>query len=146
MSGSDTAIRAYAPADYEAACALWRDAGMNPFSEAALARVLAMDGAVFVAERGCGDGDPVVIGTVMWAHNGRQAFVWRLAVASGCRRSGVARRLMAAVERSVRAAGFESMGLIVGKQNTAAQALYESLGWTRSEALETWWRKLPPEG
>jgi ribosomal protein S18 acetylase RimI-like enzyme len=140
VSAADIAIRPYAEADYATVCALWREARMNPFTEAMIARVHAMGGAVFVAERGCEGRGAEVVGAALWVHNGRQAFVWRLAVSETCRRSGIARRLMEVLEESAHAAGFESMGLIVGKDNTGAHALYESLGWTRSETLETWWK------
>jgi ribosomal-protein-alanine N-acetyltransferase len=52
-----------------------------------------------------------------------------LAVPHGARRAGVGRALMEALLRSARAGGAAAVHLEVGTGNTAARALYESMGF-----------------
>jgi ribosomal protein S18 acetylase RimI-like enzyme len=59
--------------------------------------------------------------------------LYDLYVAPTQRRSGTARALMLAAQELARARGARKMELSTARDNHAAQALYESLGWTRSE-------------
>jgi GNAT superfamily N-acetyltransferase len=54
-----------------------------------------------------------------------------LFVASDARRHGVAKALMLASAEHARALGAASLSLATALDNSAAQALYESLGWRR---------------
>lgn len=54
-----------------------------------------------------------------------------LFVVPDARRHGVAKALMTASAEHVRALGAASLSLATALDNTAAQALYESLGWQR---------------
>jgi ribosomal protein S18 acetylase RimI-like enzyme len=56
-----------------------------------------------------------------------------LFVASGARRQGVAAALLEAAAVHARALGVSSLSLTTGRDNQAAQALYESLGWQRDD-------------
>jgi ribosomal protein S18 acetylase RimI-like enzyme len=53
-----------------------------------------------------------------------------LFVAEAFRRRGIAKMLMAAAADHAHAAGARSLTLTTAETNTAAQALYESLGWS----------------
>lgn len=135
-------VRPYAPADYPVIAALWRTVGVTPFTETELARVLAMEGGILIAEQSGAGTDAEVIGVVLWTHNGRNAFVWRLAVAERHRGRGVATALLHQAERDIQAAGFAKVGLLVRDYNATAKALYTRHGWSRSADLETWWKTL----
>lgn len=56
-----------------------------------------------------------------------------LFVATDARRQGVGRNLLEASAEQARELGAASLCLQTERCNTAAQALYESLGWTRDE-------------
>ncbi len=58
-----------------------------------------------------------------------------LYVAPEARRRGVAQSLMAHAAQAGRALGASSLSLSTARDNRAAQALYESLGWERDAAF-----------
>ncbi|MCK6388679.1 MAG: GNAT family N-acetyltransferase [Zoogloea sp.] len=58
------------------------------------------------------------------------------------RRAGVGRRLLLAAEALARQRGKARMDLTTARSNHAAQALYESLGWTRDEVFLAYSRAL----
>ena len=66
---------------------------------------------------------------VVEKHNLRQAFVYDVEVLEPHQRQGHAKRAFAALEPIVRAWSVTQIGLHVFAQNTAAQALYRSLGY-----------------
>jgi ribosomal protein S18 acetylase RimI-like enzyme len=61
-----------------------------------------------------------------------------LYVAPGARRRGVARALLLAARRYGESTGAERMELQTAHTNTAAQALYESLGWIHDREFRTY--------
>ena len=65
-----------------------------------------------------------------------------LDVAPASRRGGVARTLMLAAQDLARARGARKLELSTTRTNLAAQALYESLGWVRSEQFLTYGKPL----
>lgn len=134
-------IRALAPADYDAVRALWLAEATNPFTPEHLARVRAMGGCALAAEAMTAEG-PCVVGVALWTHNGRQGFVWRLSVDVAHRRRGVATALLDEAERQMRAAGFESAGLLVYAHNSAATRLYAGRDWKRRDGMEVWFKAL----
>lgn len=80
----------------------------------------------------------VVIGTVemsyrqqgLWAFNrSRQVYLSNLAVREGCRRRGVARRLLENAEQLSLAWGFREMYLHVMADNARARRLYQTMGY-----------------
>jgi GNAT superfamily N-acetyltransferase len=94
-------------------------------------------------ERGVAAGERVVlvardgadlVGTVQLAlatqpNGAHRAEVQKLLVATRARRRGIARALMAALDREARAAG-RSLLVLDTAQGDAAEPLYRSLGWT----------------
>ncbi len=130
-------LRSYRDSDYPTVAGLWRAEGTNPFTPRHLRRLFASGGKAIVA-----DADSSVCGVVLWTHNGRQAFVWRLNVACEMRGHGIGTLLMDAVECAAAQAGFESIGLLVGRDNSAAKALYAGRGWVQNPAYETWFKEL----
>lgn len=68
--------------------------------------------------------------------------LYDLYVAPSRRRGGAARALMLAAQVLARERGARKMELSTARGNLAAQALYESLGWTRSEQFLTYGKPL----
>jgi GNAT superfamily N-acetyltransferase len=58
-----------------------------------------------------------------------------LFVEENSRRKGVARRLLAATEAELLTRGARSFHLLTGQKNSAARALYESLGYTGKDEV-----------
>ena len=86
------------------------------------------DGAFFVAD----DGERLV-GCAGWRRHGDDAELKRMYTAKAARGRGLARRLLATVEESARAAGCRRVILETGDRQPEAIALYESAGYTRIE-------------
>lgn len=89
------------------------------------------EGSFFV---GYVDGEPVVTGA--WRRSGVRAFgtdrtaeVKRMYVAPAARGRGLARRMLAALEESAAAHGFEALVLETGINQPEAIGLYESSGY-----------------
>lgn len=68
--------------------------------------------------------------------------LYDLFVAPVARKSGAGRALLQQAEAHARAGGFARMDLTTARTNLPAQALYESLGWTRDEVFLTYNRDL----
>jgi ribosomal protein S18 acetylase RimI-like enzyme len=68
-----------------------------------------------------------------------EAELLRVAVAQGHRRSGIAKRLMAACSERLAENGCTSLRLEVRASNAPAQRLYESLGWRRVGARKAYY-------
>lgn len=83
-------------------------------------------GRFFVAA----DGD-VLVGCAGWRAHGPDAELKRMFTLASARGRGVARRLLAAIEDSARAAGRERVILETGSKQPEAIALYESAGYER---------------
>lgn len=64
--------------------------------------------------------------------------LYDLFVSPSCRRAGVARQLLQAAASRARSDGKVRMDLTTAKDNLNAQALYESLGWTRDDVFYTY--------
>lgn len=64
--------------------------------------------------------------------------LYDLFVAAEARRSGIATRLMQAAARRAKVDGKVRMDLTTARSNLKAQALYESLGWTRDNVFYTY--------
>jgi GNAT superfamily N-acetyltransferase len=83
-------------------------------------------GRFFVAEL---NGD--LVGCAGWRRHGNDAELKRMFTLTAARGRGVARRVLAAVEESARAAGCRRVILETGDRQPEAIALYESAGYHR---------------
>jgi ribosomal protein S18 acetylase RimI-like enzyme len=74
--------------------------------------------------------------------------LYDLFVRPDARRSGAAKALMLAAERHATEAGVARMDLQTAESNRPAQALYESLGWTRDTVFRVYTKAVvaPPAG
>jgi ribosomal protein S18 acetylase RimI-like enzyme len=68
--------------------------------------------------------------------------LYDLFVVPSARKSGVAKLLLQAAEAKAANAGKVRMDLTTAKTNTAAQSLYESLGWIRDDVFLAYNRKI----
>src|SRR5438445_13275105 len=72
-----------------------------------------------------------LVGTLIGGWDGWRGHLYRLAVEPGCRRSGIARRLVANVEARLRTLGAVRIDGIVVRRNAAACAFWGELGYRR---------------
>ncbi len=127
----------------DAALALWaatEHLGPTPPDEVAALR--AHDpGLVLVAED-----DRQVLGVVLGSFDGRRGWISRLAVTDAARRRGVARALVAEVERRLAARGCRQVNLLTFDDNEGGRALWESLGYRGIDRVVLYSRALDGSG
>lgn len=68
--------------------------------------------------------------------------LYDLFVDPGARKTGAGRSLMMAAEATARAHGKARMDLTTAHTNTAAQSLYESLGWVQDTVFRAYTRRI----
>jgi ribosomal protein S18 acetylase RimI-like enzyme len=121
-------LRPAGPADVAAVLALWRDAAAVVSSTddaGSLRRLMAVDpGALIVATDG-----PVVVGSVIAGWDGWRGSVYRLAVATGHRRRGLARRLLASAEERLAEMGAARLQAVVVEHDERATGFWRASGW-----------------
>jgi ribosomal protein S18 acetylase RimI-like enzyme len=71
--------------------------------------------------------------------------LYDLFVRPSARQQGVAGALMLAAEEQAFKAGKARMDLTTARSNSAAQSLYESLGWVRDEVFLSYSRRIQPK-
>lgn len=70
-----------------------------------------------------------LIGCVFGTHDSRKAWINRLAVDPGYRRTGVASRLVTECERRLRRQGMDMVAALIDLDNRASVALFRTLGY-----------------
>jgi ribosomal protein S18 acetylase RimI-like enzyme len=90
-------------------------------------------GRFFVACRATGGTDAELVGCAGWRRHHDDAELKRMYTSPAARGLGVARRMLAAVEESARAAGCRRVILETGDRQPEAIALYTSAGYRRIE-------------
>jgi GNAT superfamily N-acetyltransferase len=90
------------------------------------------DGRFFVAYR-TGAPDAELVACAGWRRHGDDAELKRMYTSPAARGLGVARRMLAAIEESARAAGCRRVILETGDRQPEAIALYTSAGYRRIE-------------
>jgi ribosomal protein S18 acetylase RimI-like enzyme len=140
-------IRPAETADIPAVLALW-EAARSAHATArdtpeALARLLdAAPGALIVAL----DDEGATIGALIAAWDGWRGSMYRLAVAPGHRRRGVARALVAAGERRLRDVGARRITALVAHDDDVATALWTAAGYAFDREIGRFVRSLGPAG
>jgi ribosomal protein S18 acetylase RimI-like enzyme len=125
-------IRELRPEDYDALVALWEAAGL-PYkpkgrdSREAITHQLKLPTAIYlVAEL-----DGTMVGSVLGTHDGRKGFINRLAVDPAYRGRGIARRLVAEVERRLENLGIEIVEALIEDWNEVSMKVFERLGYVK---------------
>ncbi len=116
--------------DYDDIVSVFRSCGLDPKvrgrdSRPAIARQLRFNRGLYL---GAFDGDRLV-GTVLGTHDSRKGWINRLAVHPAYRRRGLARRLVRACERALRARRMEMFCALIEPDNAASKAVFRSLGY-----------------
>ena len=121
--GSEMCIR-----DRWQACGLtrpWND----PAADIALARREA-NATVLIGRDG-----GVIVATAMVGHDGHRGWVYYVATDPGHRGKGLGRTIMQAAEDWLRQAGLAKLQLMVRRENAAAGAFYQSIGYAEAQTI-----------
>jgi len=122
----DLAIRRCRPGESEAVLALWRRAQSTPSltdTAADVGRLLGEPTAVLLVAVE----NDTIIGTVIGGWDGWRGNVYRLAVDPDHQRRGVARSLVAAVDRELEAMGARRTSALVDREHPWAVGFWDSL-------------------
>ncbi len=130
-------IRIMTMADYADAMALWHRTegmGLRPADASEhIARYLERNpGLSFVARHG-----DQLIGTVLCGHDGRRGYLQHLAVDRAYRGQGIGRQLVQRVLEALRSLGINKCHLFVIKENQAAIAFWQHIGWELRQDIVT---------
>jgi ribosomal protein S18 acetylase RimI-like enzyme len=121
-------IREFALTDYEAVIKVWVEAGLtlkpaDEFSE--LIKKLERDRDLFLIAEERGQ----IIGAVIGAWDGRQGWIYHLAVSPLLQSQGIGLQLMEEVEKRLRQRGALEINLLVEGRNTKVIPFYQRLGF-----------------
>ena len=127
-------IRPYEPSDEADVIALWQRCDLTrPWNHPRLdiARKLRVDPDLFLV----GEMDGRIVATVMGGYEGHRGWVNYLAVDPAQQRQGLGRRMMAAVEEKLAAAGCPKINLQVRTSNLDAIRFYERIGFSQDAVV-----------
>lgn len=127
-------IESLSPSDFDAAVALWHDAGLTrPWNDPMddLRRAVAGPSSTVLAGH---DGDELVA-TAMVGHDGHRGWVYYVAVRPGRRRRGHGRAIMRACETWLSTRNVPKVQLMVRTENDAVTAFYAALGYGSDDVV-----------
>ena len=134
QNADNLSIRACRLEDAEVVLELWRQAGATPsVTDTAndLRRAIVESPAhVLVAEA-----DDRVVGSIIGAFDGWRGNIYRLAVHPECRRQGIARALVAEVEKRLIRQGAKRITALVEKDQPRAMSFWEAVGYRVDERI-----------
>lgn len=125
-------IREMTIVDYDAVYALWHSCkgmGLNDLDDSreGIERFLKRNPETcFVAENDSGQ----IIGAIMVGADGRRGYIYHTAVSPGCRRQGIARRLVETVLEALKRLCINKAALVVFERNSDGNKFWESVGFT----------------
>jgi ribosomal protein S18 acetylase RimI-like enzyme len=134
-------IRSCRPTDAAAVLALWKRAEAIPSvtdNVAAVRRRLRRDRQLFLL---AWDG-PQLVGSIIGGWEGWRASIARLAIAPGYRRRGLAKLLVARIERRLRALGATRVRCVVLRKNAKARAFWNAASYQLSRTEVTFVKDL----
>jgi ribosomal protein S18 acetylase RimI-like enzyme len=128
------AIAEIADSDVEAVIALWLRCGLtrpwnDPASDIALAR--RNENSTILVGRAGG----AIVATAMVGHDGHRGWVYYVAVDPDRQKKGFGRAIMDAAEAWLRAAGLPKLQLLVRRENSKANAFYQSIGYEEADTI-----------
>jgi ribosomal protein S18 acetylase RimI-like enzyme len=119
-------------ADFDAAAALWAEAGLTrPWNPPAADLHRALEGTTSTVLGAFTDNR--LVGTVMVGHDGHRGWVYYLAVATAERGAGLGRRLLQAAETWLRENGAVKVQLMVRGSNPSVMGFYDRLGYADAD-------------
>ena len=127
-------IESLPPSQFDAAVALWREAGLTrPWNDpiADLRRAAAAPSSTVLGGRE----DDELVATAMVGHDGHRGWVYYLAVRVDRRRQGHGRAMMRASEAWLAARDVPKVNLMVRAENDAVIAFYAALGYGRDDVV-----------
>lgn len=127
-------IRSYVPADEDGVVSLWQRCGLTrPWNDPLrdITRKLTSGGELFLVATI----DEVIVAAVMAGYDGHRGSINYLAVDPGHRRAGLGRRMMAEVERRLRALGCPKINLQVRQDNAEVLDFYRSIGYVEDAVV-----------
>lgn len=139
-------IRGFRLEDYEAVLRLWTEAGL-PFRplgrdrREAVAAELQGGRAVFLLAEAGG----LLVGVILGTHDGRKAWINRLAVVPAFRRRGIARLLVREVEERMDALGLDITAALVESDNQASLRFFRDIGYVHDPEIEYVSRRRSPD-
>ena len=123
-----------APAEVEAAVALWDEADLlRPWNDprADIARALRAPSATVLAGRF----DGALVATIIVGWDGHRGWIYYLAVAAAERRRGFGARMLRAAEAWLAERGAPKLNLLVRAENATVVGFYEAMGYRRGDVL-----------
>src|SRR5213076_2984364 len=136
-------LRSCRATDVKQVLELWRRAGAEPSvtdDPGSLRRRLRRDRKLFLLAWDRGR----LVGSLIGGWDGWRGHMYRLAVDPGCRRSGIARRLVANVEARLQELGAVRIDGIVVSRNTAASTFWREIGYQRHVEVARYVKDLHP--
>jgi hypothetical protein len=127
-------IESLSPSEFEAAAALWHDAGLTrPWNDPHedLRRAIAGPSSTILAGH-CGD---ELVATAMVGHDGHRGWVYYLAVRADQRGRGHGRAMMRACETWLAARDVPKIDLMIRTENDAVIAFYDALGYGHDDVI-----------
>ena len=123
-------LREFTMDDYDAAFALWQNAGPGlgigcSDTRGEITRKLRYAPDLFLVAEENGR----LIGTVIGGYDGRRGIVYHLAVEQSHRSNGIGKTLMAEIEKRLAAKGCIKAYLLVMPENTDVIEFYRQIGW-----------------
>lgn len=127
-------IASLSPSQFQAAIALWHDAGLTrPWNDPLEDLRRAMAGPASTVLAGT-EGDQL-LATAMVGHDGHRGWVYYVAVRPEERGRGHGRTIMGACETWLAARGVPKVDLMVRTENDAVLAFYNAIGYGRDEVF-----------
>ncbi len=83
-----------------------------------------------------------VVGAVLCGHDGRRAYLARMAVAPDHRRRGLGRQMVQLCLEALRHEGIDRCNLLIYDDNQAARDFWARLGWELNDSVRFMTRKL----
>jgi len=137
MGTAGVTIRDYRLEDYDPVLRLWTEAGL-PFRARGrdrrekIAAELAAGTAVFLLAEVEGR----LVGAVLGTHDGRKAWINRLAVAPAFRRRGIARMLVGELETRMAALGLDITAALIQSHNGVSLRFFRDIGYLHDKEIE----------